>query len=120
MSKAFNRVWHAGLICKIRAAGISGNLINWFVNYLENRRYRVVISGVQSERNFISAEVQQGSILGPLLFLLYINDIVNEIGSNIRLFADDTSLFVIVENPDTAARLMNDDMNKISVWAGKW
>ena len=78
------------------------------------------ISGVQSERNFISAEVPQGSILGPLLFLLYINDISNEIGSNTRLFADDTSLFVIVENPDTAARLMNDDMNKISVWAGKW
>ena len=53
----------------------------------------------------------------PLLFLLYINDIVNEIGSNIRLFADDTSLFVIVENPDTAARLINDAMNKSILWA---
>ena len=120
VSKAFDRVWHAGLICKLRAAGISGNLLNWFVSYLENRRQRVVISGIQSEWNFISAGVPQGSILGPLLFLLYINDIVNEIGSNIRLFADDTSLFVIVENPDTAARLINDDMNKIIVWAGKW
>ena len=120
VSKAFDRVWHAGLICKLRAAGISGNLLNWFVSYLENRRQRVVISGIQSEWNFISAGVPQGSILGPLLFLLYINDIVNEIGSYIRLFADDTSLFVIVENPDTAARLINDDMNKIIVWAGKW
>ena len=120
VSKAFDRVWHAGLICKLRAAGKSGNLLNWSVSYLENRRQRVVISGIQSEWNFISAGVPQGSILGPLLFLLYINDIVNEIGSNIRLFADDTSLFVIVENPDTAARLINGDMNKIIVWAGKW
>ena len=61
-----------------------------------------------------------GSILGPLLFLLYINDIVNEIGSNIRLFADDISLFVIVDDPDTAAQLINDDMNNNSLWAGKW
>ena len=95
VSKAFGRVWHAGLIRKLRAAGISGNLLNWFVSYLENRRQCVVISGVQSEWNFISAGVPQGSILGPLLFLLYINDIVNEIGSNICLFADDASFFVI-------------------------
>ena len=117
VSKAFGRVWHAGLMRKLRAAGISGNLLNWFVSYIENRRQRVVISGIQSEWSFISAGLPQGSILGPLLFLLYINDIVNEIGSNIRLFADDTSIFVIEETPDTATRLINDDMNKILVWA---
>lgn len=119
VSKAFDRVWHAGLIHKLRAAGVTGNLLN-LVSYLDNRRQRVVISGVHSEWNYISAGVPQGSILGPLLCLLYINDIVNEIGSNIRLFADDTSLFVIVENPDTAAEIIIDDMNKISIWAGKW
>ena len=60
-----------------------------------------------------------GSILGLPLFLPYIKDIVTEIGSNIRLFADDTSLFIIVENPDTA-EVFNDDLHKISFWAINW
>ena len=119
MSKIFDRVWHAGLIHKLRAAGITGHLLNWFVSYLENRRQRVVVSGVQSEWNYISAGVPQASTLGPLLFVQYINDIVKDIGANIRLFADDASLFVIVENHDAAAELINNDINKISTWAGK-
>ena len=86
VSKVFDRVWHAGLIHKLKAAGITGQLY-WFASYLKNRRQRVVISGVQSDLVYISAGVPQGSILGPLLFLLYINDIVNDIGCNIRLFA---------------------------------
>ena len=70
---------------------------------------------MESAWNFIRAGVPQGSILEPLLFLLFINDIVTNIGSNIRLFADDTSLFIIVENPDMAAELLNMDLeNRIS------
>ena len=97
ISKAFDRVWHAVLIHKLKSAGISGNLLSWFTNYLTGRKQRVVMSGVQSAWNFISAWVPQGSILGPLLFLLFINDIVLNIGSSTRLYADDTSLYIIVE-----------------------
>ena len=114
VSKAFDRVWHKGLLCKLRAAGISGSLLSWFISYLSERRQRVILPGTHSDWNCIYAGVQQGSILGPLLFLLYINDIVNDIGSNIRLFADDTSLFLVVENPDTAAETLNSDLEKIT------
>ena len=110
----------SGLIHKLKSAGISGNLITWFTNYLTGRKQRVVMSGVQSAWNFISAGVPQGSILGPLLFLLFINNIVLDIGSSIRLFADDTSLYIIVEDPNVAAELLNADLEKIAEWALKW
>ena len=119
ISKAFDRVWHAGLVHKLQAAGISGNFLHWLINYLSNRKQRVVLPGVQSKWNFIYAGVPQGSILGPLLFLLYINDIVVDIRSSIRLLAD-TSLYIIVDDPDHAAQLLNADLNKITKWAETW
>ena len=115
ISKAFDRVWHEGLLLKLEAAGISGNLLLWFRSYLTDRKQRVVHPGAEPEWTYIRAGVPQGSILGPLLFLLFINDIVDEIGCHIRLFADDTSLYITVENPDMAAELLNID--KIMKWA---
>ena len=120
ISKAFDRVWHEGLIYKLKAAGVSGDVLRWFQSYLSGRRQRVVLPGSFSEWVYIKAGVPQGSILGPLLFLLYINDIVKNIGSNIRLFADDTSLFIIVDNPTTAALCLNSDLEKLSRWAAIW
>ena len=120
ISKAFDRVWHEGLIYKLKAAGVSGDVLRWFQSYLSGRRQRVVLSGSFSEWVYIKAGVSQGSILGPLLFLLYINDIVKNIGSHIRLFADDTSLFIIVDNPTTAALCLNSDLEKLSRWAAIW
>jgi len=87
---------------------------------LENRTQRVVINGYKSDVKFILAGVPQGSVLGPLLFIVYINDIVDGINSNIRLFADDTSIYVIVDDPATAAYDINNDLDKISTWANKW
>ncbi len=120
ISKAFDRVWHAGLLLKLTAAGVTNNLHDWFASYLNNRKQRVVLPGTHSNWNYIRAGVPQGSILGPLLFLLYINDIVKDINSNIRLFADDTSLFVIVETPETASRTINSDLQTITNWSHRW
>ena len=115
ISKAFDRVWHDGLILKLQAAGVMGEVLAWF--NLNNRRERVVISGATSDWTFIRGRVPQGSILGHLLFLVYINNIITVIGSNIRLFADDTSLYIIVDDPISAAECINTDLQKISRWA---
>ena len=98
--------------CNIGAAGISGNLLLWFHSLLSDRRQRVVLPCAESAWKFIRADVPQGFIFGTLFFLFFINDIVTDIGSNVRLFADDTSLFIIVKIPDTAAELLNLDLEK--------
>ena len=121
ISKAFDRVWHSVYLLKLQATGATGEVLAWFKSYLSNRKQRIVLPGAVSDLVFIQAGVPQaGSILGPLLFLLYINDIVHDIGSNIRLFADDTSLFIIVEDAITSAACLNNDLDKISQWPAKW
>ena len=120
ISKAFDRVWHKGLLYKLSQKGISGSLLTWLSDYLNGRRQCVVLNGYVSDPLPIQAGVPQGSILGPLLFVIFINDIVEEIQSNIRLFADDTSLYVLVEDPASAAVKLNADLSKISEWADNW
>jgi len=120
ISKAFDRVWHRGLLHKLKAVGIQGKLLNWFHDYLYNRKQSVVINGESSSIKLVKAGVPQGSVLGPLLFLVYINDIVKDIDSDIRLFADDTCLALGLN--DTARRVeqLNKDLKTIEAWAKKW
>ena len=120
ISKAFDKVWHEGLLYKIESLGISGNLLNLFRIFLNDRHQRVVPNGQLSDWAPILAGVPQGSILGPLLFLMYINDLPDNLNSLIKLFADDTSLFSTVYDPNHSAKVLNDDLNKISEWAYKW
>lgn len=82
---------------KPEAADVTGEVLKWFKSYISDRHQRVVLPGASSNWNYIRAG-EQGSILGLLIFFLFIIDIVNDIGSNIRLFADDTSLDIIVDN----------------------
>ena len=93
---------------------------SWFSSYFTGRKQRVALSGHVSEWMSVLSGVPQGSILGPLLFLIYINDIVKNLGCSICLFADDTNLYIIVESPNGAAHSLNIDLNTISTWAEAW
>ena len=120
ISKAFDKVWHEGLLFKLKRSGINGQLHSLICNFLSDRKQRVVLNGLESSWQSIEAGVPQGSVLGPLLFLVYINDLTENISSNMRLFADDSSLFVKVRDvEDTQVQLM-DDLGKITNWARQW
>ena len=93
ISKAFDKVWHKGLTFKLKQNGISGSLLKLFEDYLSNRKQRVVLNGSVADYDDILSGVPQGSVLVPLLFLIYINDLEDNIKSQIRFFVDDTMLF---------------------------
>ena len=120
LSKAFDRVWHDGLLFKLEKIGIRGRLHNWFKSYLTGRRQRVFLNGKCSGFLPIFSGVPQGSILGPLLFLIYINDIVYNIESHIFLFADDTSLLNISSDWTSLQEMLNRDLKKLFDWSNKW
>ena len=120
ISKAFDKVWHDGIIFKLRKLGIKGALLSWFHDYLSNRQQRVIVRGQNSIWGVLKAGVPQGSVLGPLLFLVYINDIVEGLNCQIKLFADDTTLYVTYNDSKQAQTVLNDDLAKISEWAKQW
>ena len=120
ISKAFERVWHDGLIYKLKRCGVSGQLLCLIQDFLGNRKQRKVLNGQCSNWVDISAGVPQGSILGPLFFLVYINDLTTDLKCNVKLFADDSSLFTIVHDSNTATNDMNHDLELISKWAHDW
>ena len=120
ISKAFDKVWHDGLFHKLKMYGIDGDLYDLLLNYLQNRKQRVVLNGQHSSWSDVQAGVPQGSILGPLLFLIYINDIPDNITSSVKLFADDTSIFSNVLDVNTSAENLNHDLSVVNEWAFQW
>ena len=120
MPKAFSKVWHKGLIFKLKQNGIWGNLSSTLTDFLEVRKQRVVLNGQLSSWPNIETGVPQGSILGPLLFSIYINDLSDGLTTNVRLFADDVSLFFVVDNINLSATNLNSDLTKINDWTNQW
>ena len=118
-SKAFDKVPHQRLLSKLSAYGIDGNLLAWFASFLNNRTQRVVCDGEISDSKQVLSGVPQGTVLGPLLFLLYVNDIPDNINSTVRLFADDCLVYRTIDNPSDQ-QILQDDLNKLEQWQNKW
>ena len=118
MSKAFDKVSHRRLVHKLIQAGFGGNLLNWFCSYLSSRRQRVTVLGATSEDLPVTSGVPQGSILGPALFLLYVNDLPEVISSVIivLMFADDTKIFSEIKTLEDASSLQK-DLGKLATWS---
>ena len=108
------------LLIKLRAMCISGNLWQWFKSYLLNRQHCVKIQNKYSDLLPVLSGIPQGSILGPLLFLVYVNDIPQYSTSTTLLFADDTKCFRIINDPTDSITLQQDNINSLVEWTTEW
>ena len=119
LSKAFDKVWHKGLLYKLRAAGICGPAYNWFVSFLADRCQATVVDGHQSPFLPLHAGVPQGAILSPLLFSIYMNDIPSpELSTN--LFADDTSVYALGRTEQHLSLSLQSRVDAVCAWFRKW
>ena len=120
-SKAFDKVDHEGLILKLEHLGIRNSLLNWARSFLIGRNQRVLVEGNASTPTSVKSGVPQGTVLGPLFFLVYINDISKGLtpGTKIRLFADDSLLYRTINSPHDSATLQK-DLNTLQNWEQKW
>jgi ribonuclease P/MRP protein subunit RPP40 len=120
-SKAFDTVPHERLLSKCHSAGIRGNTLSWIRSFLTDRRQRVLVSGSGSSWRPVTSGVPQGTVLGPLLFLLYINDITDDLtdGTTARLFADDCIIYrTIFQEQDRT--ILQRDLTQLHTWSQKW
>ena len=118
--KAFDKVCHNGLIYKLKQNGVSGDSLNLIIDSLDARKQRVILNGQYSLWASVKAGVPRGSILGPLFFVTFNNDFSDNLMLNPKLFADDTSLFSVVQDITLSAKNLNDDLKKINIWAFQW
>ena len=112
ISEAFDKVWQKELISKLKSNGIQRKLLNLIISFLSNRQQRVALNG-KSKWKYVSAGVPQGSVLGLLFSLVYINDLAEGLVSDVRLSADNTSLFSIVYDEQVSADILNADLKFI-------
>ena len=118
-SRAFDKVNHSKLLWKLHQYGIRGHVLDWVRAFIGSRSQRVVIDREESESIPVTSGVPQGSVLGPILFLIYINDLPEEVCSQVRLFANDTALYLTLESEDDSSTLQN-DLNILSAWESRW
>ena len=117
--KAFDKVPHKRLLAKIKSYGIEGNILKWIKEFLENRQQRVIVNGNYSEWSKVTSGIPQRSVLGPLLFDLYINDLPDCILSQVFLFVDDTKMFRHIQNSDDQI-ICQDYITRLQAWTDKW
>ena len=124
--KAFDRIWHAGLLHKLKSYGISGQIFGLISSFLSNRRYRLVLDGNSSQEYSVHAGVPHRLILGPTLFLLYINDLPDDVICNTAIYADDSTLYSICDQAsDLGQQLklaykLEFDLRDTVDWSKKW
>ena len=117
--KAFDKVPHKSLIAKIRSLGIIDELGDWIEDWLNDRKQRVVINGTSSGWREFTSGVPQGSVLGPLLFIIYINDLDLGLVSKMSKFADDTKMGINADS-DAVVKQLQEDLRKVGEWWKKW
>jgi hypothetical protein len=120
VSKAFDRVWLRGLLLKLEPYGIKGSLLRWIESYISNREQQVIIKDPISLKENLKAGVPQGSTIASLVFLIFINDIADDMLGLCRLFADDTSVGERALEINNLRSMVNIDINNITHWAKQW
>ena len=116
LQKAFDTVDHEILLLKLEAIGMNKMSVDWFHSYLSSRKQYVEINGVESERQSVVCGVPQGSILGPLLFSIYVNDMVQSVDCELLLYADDSALVISDKNPKIIEQKLSKNLEYLSIW----
>jgi hypothetical protein len=118
-AKAFDSVPHERLLLKLKAYGVEGRLLGWIRDFLTGRQQRVAIGGDVSEWRPVTSGVPQGSVLGPVLFLYYVNDMPDTVKSNIKMFADDAKISAPVSRKEEQ-KVLQEDLDSLQKWTDKW